>query len=162
MGTISPRVRRSAAFTASRIFRMSSSVNPFISPAPRRAAAAEVASPSAEPAAAGEPPEGSARSAPTGENIPSAAGHHPEGQRYDHDNDGGHRGQEPAGREGQNKRHYASDGAAFPVMADDGGRENADHERQKKETPGGLIGVSLALRRGVGAFNCTENGLEPE
>src|SRR2546425_6223204 len=165
MGTISPRVRRSATCTASWIFRISSAVNRLISPTPGSAAASKPSSPSAETATAptGEPSEIS--SSPAREICQSAtAGHPRERHRHDHDDDRSHAGQEPAGREGENKRHNAPDGAAFPVMADNDGRENADHKGQEEDAPRAVTGASgstpFALCRGVSAFNRTENSLD--
>src|SRR5207302_4456892 len=168
MGTISPRVRRSAACTASWIFRMSSSVNKCISPTPGSAAAAEASAPSAEAAAestasAREPAEAS--SSPAREICPSAtAGLPREWHRHDHHNERDHKGQEQSRREGQHKRHDAPDRAAFPVLADDSGCENADHEGHEEDAPRAANGAPgsapLALGRCVGAFNRAEHGLD--
>src|SRR5438445_5942751 len=115
MGTISPRVRRSAACTASWIFRRSSSENCFISPTPGGSAAAEASATPAEAAAestasTGKPSEISS-SPPRGISPPATAGHPCENHHDERDQEG----QEQSRREGQHKRHDAPDRAAFPV-----------------------------------------------
>src|SRR2546422_855837 len=121
MGTISPRVRRSAACTASRIFLRSSSENIFISPAPGGAPAAETSPASAETAAE----SASARKLAETSSTPaaespwrtSAAARHPrQRHRDDQHDDRGDDCQDHAGREGQHEGHHASDGAAFPMV----------------------------------------------
>src|SRR3989442_10809890 len=109
MGTISPRVRRSAACTASRIFLRSSSENIFISPAPGGAPAAETSPASAETAAE----SASARKLAETSSTPaaefpwrtSAAARHPrQRHRDDQHDDRSDDGQDQAGREGQQDR----------------------------------------------------------
>src|SRR5712692_9247118 len=123
MGTISPRVRRSAACTASWIFRRSSSENCFISPTPGGSAAAEASATPAEAAAESttsacepaEPAPSPATSISSVGTSSSATCHHPHEERGAHDDGRSHDGQEQSRREGQHKGHYAPDGAAFPV-----------------------------------------------
>src|SRR5437879_3260584 len=153
MGTISPRVCRSAACTASWIFRRSSSENCFISPTPGGSAAAEASATPAEAAAestasTGEPSESSSSpaAAPPRGISPSATAGHP---RENHHDERDHEGQEQSRREGQHKRHDAPDKAAFPVLADDSGCENAHHKGHEEDAPRAVndapAGAPLAL-----------------
>src|SRR6266516_295292 len=112
MGTISPRVRRSAACTASRIFLRSSSENIFISPAPGGAPAAETSPASAETASARKLAETSSTPAAESPWRTSAAARHPrQRHRDDQHDDRGDDGQDQAGREGQHEGHHAAEGA---------------------------------------------------
>src|SRR5947209_19686474 len=169
MGTISPRVRRSAACTASRIFLRSSSENIFISPAPGGAPAAETSPASAETAAESASARKLAEtsSSPAAESPwrTSAAARHPcQPHRDDQHDERGDDGQDQAGREGAHEGHHASDGAAFPMVADDGGCQDThdDGQEQHAQAAFGLVACrnGFSLGRSVWAFDRAEHGLD--
>src|SRR2546428_2518063 len=72
----------------------------------------------------------------------SAAARHPcQPHRDDQHDDRGDDGQDQAGREGEHEGHHASDGAAFPMVADDGGCQDTHDDGQEQHAQGafGLV-----------------------